>query len=179
MKIFIAGPRAVSNLDENILIKITNICEKNFEILIGDAEGIDKSIQKILSKKSYKKVTVFASNGIARNNCGDWKIENVPVDKNANGFDFYVQKDIQMAKKADIGFMIWNGKSKGTFNNIINLLKMNKEVILYYVPNKKFYKFNKIKNFIDFLNINVRLNSKLRKLLPDVEFNKFIQSSLF
>lgn len=42
-----------------------------------------------------------------------------------------------MAKNADIGFMIWNGKSKGTFNNMINLLNLGKEVILYYVPTKK------------------------------------------
>lgn len=34
-----------------------------------------------------------------------------------------------MAKAADYGFMIWNGKSKGTLNNIINLVQYNKNVL--------------------------------------------------
>ena len=83
---------------------------------------IDSSIQKFLQLKSYKNVTVFTSKGIARNNYGNWKIEKVEVAKNVTGFEFYAQKDLEMAEKANIGFMIWNGKSKGTFNNIINLL---------------------------------------------------------
>lgn len=47
-----------------------------------------------------------------------------------------------MTKDADYGFMIWNGKSKGTLNNIINLTKQNKKVLLYYTPHKKFYTIN-------------------------------------
>ena len=31
MKVFIAGPRAVKELDENILKKINDICEKNLK----------------------------------------------------------------------------------------------------------------------------------------------------
>ena len=42
-----------------------------------------------------------------------------------------------MAKKADIGFMIWNGKSRGTFNNIVNCIKLNKEVIIYAVVDQR------------------------------------------
>lgn len=111
MKIFIAGPRAIKELDKNISVKLENICAKSYEVLVGDADGIDSSIQKLLQIKSYRNVTVFASNGIARNNYGDWNIETVEVDNDVTGFDFYAQKDLEMAKRADIGFMIWNGKS--------------------------------------------------------------------
>ena len=45
-----------------------------------------------------------------------------------------------MASETDYGFMIWDGKSKGTLNNIINLLKENKKVLVYFSPNKEFYK---------------------------------------
>lgn len=179
MKVFIAGPRAINELDENINIKLNNICEKNYDILVGDADGIDSSIQKFLSEKEYKNVTVFASKGIARNNYGDWKIENVKVDENVTGFDFYATKDLEMARNTDIGFMIWNGKSKGTLNNMINLLNLEKEVILYYVINKKFYQFRQMTDLDKFLNANVKIDSKLKKLLPKRDMNQFVQACLF
>lgn len=179
LKVFIAGPRAIKELDKNISIKLESICAKNYDVLVGDANGIDSSIQKFLQIKSYRNVTVFASKGIARNNYGDWKIETVEVDDNVTGFDFYAQKDLEMAKRANIGFMIWNGKSKGTFNNMINLLNLEKEVILYYVPNRKFYQFKTMKDLNNFLNMNVKLDSRLKNLLPKRDVNQFVQACLF
>ena len=176
MKIFIAGPRAINELDENIVTKLKNICKKNYDVLVGDAKGVDSSVQRFLVKKNYKYVTVYASKGIARNNYGNWKIENVKIPNNITGFDFYAQKDLEMAKDSNIGFMIWNGKSKGTFNNIINLLKLNKEVILYYMPNQKFYH---LRNMEDFIHINIKIDNKLKKMLLQKDINKFVQMCLF
>ena len=48
-----------------------------------------------------------------------------------NTREYFTEKDKKMAELADKGFMIWNKKSKGTLNNIINLLVMNKKVQLY------------------------------------------------
>ncbi len=42
-----------------------------------------------------------------------------------------------MAKESDYGFMIWNGKSKGTLNNTINLLRVNQKVLLYFNPQSR------------------------------------------
>ena len=39
MKIFIAGPRAIKELDENISRKMENICAKNYEVLVEDVDG--------------------------------------------------------------------------------------------------------------------------------------------
>jgi len=36
-----------------------------------------------------------------------------------------------MVKDTDYGFMIWDTKSKGTLNNIVNLLREKKTVIVY------------------------------------------------
>ena len=179
LKIFIAGPRAIKEIDENVSMKLQNILEKEYDVLVGDADGIDSSVQKLLNKQNYKKVTVYASNGIARNNCGDWKIKNVIVEGNLTGFDFYAQKDLEMAKDSDIGFMIWNGKSKGTFNNMINLLNLEKKVILYYVPTQKFYQFQQMNDLEEFINVNVKLDSKLKKMLPQKEIKQFVQACLF
>jgi hypothetical protein len=54
------------------------------------------------------------------------------------GFSFYAEKDKAMANHADYGFMIWNGESKGTLNNIINLAKQSKPVAVYFTPLQKF-----------------------------------------
>ncbi len=44
-----------------------------------------------------------------------------------------------MAKDANCGFMIWDGTSKGTLTNVINLLGAQKKVLLYHSPKKHFF----------------------------------------
>ena len=166
MKVFIAGPRAVTELDTNVIKQLEKIYNSNYTVIVGDADGIDSSVQRYFYSKNYQNVCVFASKGIARNNVGDWKIENVVVDNNVRGFDFYVAKDLEMAKQSDYGFMIWNGESKGTFNNIINLINLNKEVLVYYIPTEKFYIIKDMEDLDNFAGQNKRLSSKLLKLIP-------------
>ena len=107
MKVFIAGPRVINELDENIVTKLKSICKKNYDVLVGDAKGVDSSVQRFLVEKNYKYV---------------------------------------------------------------------KEVILYYMPNKKFYHF---KNIEEFTRINIKIDNKLKKMLPQKDINKFVQMCLF
>jgi hypothetical protein len=37
------------------------------------------------------------------------------------------------------GFMLWDGTSKGTLTNVINLLDYNKKVLLFSAPKKQFF----------------------------------------
>lgn len=138
MKVFIAGPRAISELNKSIEDRLLSICQKNITVIVGDANGVDKSIQSYYMGINYRNVIVFASDGKARNNIGNWPVEAVPVDKKLKGFDYYAQKDIAMAETADYGFMIWNGKSKGTLNNVVNLITSKKKVLFYFVPLNRF-----------------------------------------
>ena len=144
MKVFVAGPRAISNLDKNVEDKLNSIIKNNYTVLVGDANGIDKSVQQYFYNNNYKNVNVYASQGKARNNIGNWIVQGVEVPKNVKGFDFYAAKDSAMAKNADYGLMLWNGKSKGTLNNIINLTKQNKRVLIYFTPHKDFYSINNL-----------------------------------
>src|SRR5690625_4102769 len=134
MNVFIAGPRAISSLNKLVKKRLSNIISNNFTILVGDANGVDKQIQSYCHEMRYNNVKVFASNGKARNNLGNWNVHNVEVASNVRGFDFYAAKDLEMAKIADYGFMIWNGKSKGTHKNIVNLVNYNKKVLVYFTP---------------------------------------------
>ena len=177
MKVFIAGPRAVRELDENVVKKLDNICKKDYEILVGDASGIDSTVQEYLKSTDYKNVVVYASNGRARNNLNHWNVVDVKVDENIKGFDFYVQKDIQMAKDADAGFMVWNGESKGTFNNILNLLGQQKRVFLYFVNTMTFYLFKTKEEFERFISLNIKLSKSLKKMLETSHKKDFEQVS--
>jgi len=138
MNIFIAGARTITNLDNNAKNRLLSIYEKGHNVLVGDCYGVDTSVQKIYADLNYDNVTVYASNGKARNNIGHWSVVSIPVTDNVKGFDLYKQKDIAMSNEADYGFMIWNGESKGTLNNMINLVNQNKTVLVYFVPQNRF-----------------------------------------
>jgi len=138
MKIFIAGPRAITSLPQEAKARLHGIYEKGYTILVGDANGVDKAIQKYYATLGYDNVIVYASNGAARNNIGDWPVEAVEVAGNIKGFNFYAMKDKAMARDADYGFMLWNGESKGTLSNIINLLADGKKSLVYFRPDETF-----------------------------------------
>lgn len=152
MKVFIAGPRAISKLNKRVEERLYNIYNKQLTVVVGDANGVDKAIQQYFYNLKYKNVFVYASLGKARCNIGNWKIENVEVKKKIRGYDFYAAKDLKMAEDADYGFMLWNGKSKGTLNNIINLTNRNKKTLIYFTKDNQFYSINKLSDFEKILN---------------------------
>ena len=55
-----------------------------------------------------------------------------------------MMKDAEMANKAEYGFMLWDGKSAGTINNVLNLLSKQKKTLIYFSPKKKFYTISNI-----------------------------------
>lgn len=150
MKVFIAGPRVLSSLDKEVQNRLLNIIDHDLTVIVGDANGIDQAVQQFLHDRHYRNVIVYASRGKSRNNLGDWPVEDVAVPDKVKGFDFYAAKDIKMTRDTDYGFMIWNGKSKGTFNNIVNLTKQHKKVLLYFTPHKKFYVLKKFEDIQEF-----------------------------
>lgn len=139
MRVFVAGPRTISQLEPVILQQINTIITNGFTILIGDSIGIDQAVQEYLTEKRYKKVKIYASDGIARINTGGWEVIKIAIAEGTKGFAFYAAKDLAMAIAADYGLMVWNGISKGTFNNFINMIRLEKKVLVYYTPEQKFY----------------------------------------
>lgn len=146
IKVFIGGSRKIVRLNKSIKERIDNIINKNFMVLIGDANGIDKAVQKYLFEKNYHNVVVYFTGNLCRNNVGSWRTENIETTRNKKDFNFYVLKDLAMVKRADYGFMIWDAKSKGTLNNIINLLKGNKNILVYFAPENEFYTLSSYSN---------------------------------
>jgi hypothetical protein len=112
--------------------------EKGFQILVGEANGADKAIQRYLADKSYPNVLVHCMKDHCRNNVGNWPTREVVAPRGARGFDYYSLKDRAMAEAAEYGLMLWDGKSKGTVNNVVNLSRDHKPVVVHVVPTKQF-----------------------------------------
>jgi adenine-specific DNA-methyltransferase len=105
--------------------------EGGLEILVGDANGADKAVQRFFSDRHYFKVQVFCMAGRCRNNVGNWPVEEVTAPKGARGAEFYTVKDRVMTERASCGLMLWDGRSPGTLNNVIRLVEEKKPVVVY------------------------------------------------
>jgi len=81
---------------------------------------------------------VFYAGDLCRNNLGHWSTRKIKVDRVRRDFKFFTAKDIAMSDEADYGFMIWDGESQGTVNNVLNLLERGKKVVVYLSPNREF-----------------------------------------
>ena len=137
-KVFIAGSRQITRLPAEVKIRVDTMIDKGFHILVGDANGADKAVQTYLAEKAYPHVLVHCMERNCRNNVGHWPTHEVAAPKGARGFDFYSAKDRVMADAAEYGLMLWDGKSKGTINNVVNLSRESKPVVVYIAPKKQF-----------------------------------------
>jgi len=142
--VFLSGSRKISRLNDMIRMRIERMLDQGFSIVVGDANGADKAIQNYLAKANYGNVKIFCAGSSCRNNIGEWDVKNIEVDPKLKGRDFYTQKDKAMALEADYGFVLWDGKSVGSVNNIVELLKRQKSVVAYFAPKKEFHIMKKL-----------------------------------
>lgn len=132
--IFIGGSRHVSRLPPEVKKRLDSIAASGHRVIVGDANGADKAVQKHFFDKQYEKVVVFCAGDAPRNNLGAWRTHYVDAPKNAKGFQFHATKDREMAREADFGLMIWDGKSPGTILNLMRLAIAGKIAVLFNVP---------------------------------------------
>ncbi len=136
--VFVAGSRQISRLSTEVRSRLDKIMEKGFQILVGDANGADKAVQRYLADNSYPNVLVHCMRSHCRNNVGNWPTRKVDASRGVGGFDYYSLKDRAMAEAAEYGLMLWDGKSKGTVNNVVNLSRDHKPVVVYVAPTRQF-----------------------------------------
>lgn len=108
MKVVISGSRSIERLPKEAIKSLDRIMEQGFEVLIGDAPGVDYLCQKYLFSKGYEKVVVYHP-FTCRNNVG------FPTIKAGQS---YSDRDRIMCQEANFGLAIWDGISKGTLSNI-------------------------------------------------------------
>ena len=137
-KVFIAGSRHLSRLNADVKRRIDTMIEKGFTILVGDANGADKSVQRYLADTDYRNVIVHCMTANCRNNVGGWPTQEIAAPPGARGFAYYSVKDRAMVDAAEYGLMLWDGESKGTLNSVINMVRQEKPVVVYLAPKRTF-----------------------------------------
>ncbi len=176
IKVFISGSRSIIKLNKDITCRLDNIIEHQYQVFVGDANGADKAVQEYLATQGYGKVIVYCSGDNCRNNIGLWEIVNIEVDVSLKGRDYYTQKDKAMADKANYGFVLWDGKSSGSIENVLELLKRSKKTLLYYFPGRKYYTICTVKDFQQLLRCcdissfkTISKKVKLKTSLKEIE----------
>lgn len=133
--VFIAGSISISRLHAKVQERINKIVSSNFEVVVGDADGADTSIQECLFKYQAQRVTVYCTGDTPRNNVANWPVHKVASKAKAGTRAYFTAKDLEMARRSDYGLMVWDCKSTGTLSNVIELLKEKKKSVVFV--NKK------------------------------------------
>jgi hypothetical protein len=149
--VFVAGSRQISKLPTEVRVRLDTMIEKGFQILVGDANGADKAVQRYFALKSYPNVLVHCMKDHCRNNIGKWPTRQLVAPRGAKGFDYYSIKDRAMADAAEYGLMLWDGKSKGTVNNVVNLSRDHKPVVVYVASKREFRTIKALDDLKDLL----------------------------
>ena len=135
--VFLSGSRGISRLDAAVRGRLRRIVERGLRVVVGDAQGADSAMQSYLHTQGYGKVVVYCVGSRCRNNVGSWPIHSVLADPAHRGRAPYTLRDKAMAAVADYGLVLWDGKSKGSFSNILELLKHGKSTVVYLAPHKQ------------------------------------------
>lgn len=162
-RVFLFGSRDLSNIPDVIENHIKAILEQTngeVEFIVGDASGVDSGFHKVLSAIGGRHKTKIYCMDKARHNNFELPVKifytnydednkKVIITDGSNVLDeitdinkvediqntrqYYEFKDRQMCKDCTFAICFWDGKSKGTFNNITRLKAQEKYVYVYQV----------------------------------------------
>ncbi|MER9641574.1 helix-turn-helix transcriptional regulator [Mesorhizobium sp. M0239] len=175
--VFIAGSIAISRLHEKVKARIEKIVASDLDIVVGDADGADSSIQECLLAYGAKRVKVYCSGDRPRNNLADWPINNVYSKATPGSRAFYTAKDLEMAHASNYGLMIWDCKSTGTLSNVVELIREEKKSVVFVNKNKEFITVSNVdglNHLLSFMSDHARakaeekigLSSKIAAISP-------------
>ena len=114
---FISGSRTITKLTKEMEDTLLKIMLLDIQVIVGDCYGVDALVTDFYRTRGYTPVTVY----------------HVKKARVTNGFkrvlipgSSFVAKDRAMAERCNFGLILWDGKSKGSGNNIKYLTKLNK-----------------------------------------------------
>lgn len=180
--VFVAGSIAIKKLHPLFKDRLCNIVDSQFDIVLGDADGADSSIQQALSELGAGKVTVYFAGMKPRNNVGNWPVQNIASDAEPGTREFFTAKDIKMAAAADYGLMVWDTKSTGTLSNVLELLRLGRKSVVFINKDKRFINIcaaSDVDNLIDAMSETARYKAEDKiKLSKKVVALKSLQLNL-
>lgn len=146
-KVFISGSISIKKLTNEITNSLDNIIDKNLEVLVGDADGIDSLIQNYLCSRNYFNVTVYSITSVPRYSASnEFNFKHIFVSSEIKKERQRQQeKDKTMTLDSEFSFVIWDAKSKGSYANLLRALENDKKIKLYLSTEDSFVEPNKIK----------------------------------
>lgn len=136
--VFIAGSISIKHLDDPVRDRIDTIIASDFDVVVGDAKGVDSMVQAYLVEAGANNVRVFCTGSRPRNNLGSWPVHSVSSTAPVGSREYFTAKDVEMARFADFGLMIWDCKSKGTLKNVLELQNRSKKSVVFVAPEGRF-----------------------------------------
>lgn len=136
--VFISGSLSITALPEPVIERIGGIVERALPVLIGDARGVDRLVQRHLADRDIAAVTVYCSGEGPRHNLGDWPVRNIPSSGRKGTAAYHVPKDAAMARDAFSGLVIWDGRSRGSLANIHRLAAKRRFIMIWFGPEARF-----------------------------------------
>lgn len=175
MKVFISGSKVgdTESLPNSVLSYIDDLMADGSEIVIGDCWGIDTMVQEYLSASKYKLVTVYASGShkTMRSNIGHWE-EKWFSPNGRTPYVYSIEKDFHMAEDCDCGLAIWDGKSKGTFINMLCLCALQKSCRLHLLKEERWINVDSLEDLRDLTGDNGRISKDdVRRVLTACGFS--------
>lgn len=173
--VFFGGSRNLGRLNPALRTRLGNLILNHHTVFVGDANGADKAVQIFFAEQNYRDVVVYCMEGKCRNNIGNWQIRAVDSGGRKKDFSYFAIKDSKMSLDSDYGFMIWDGESKGTLNNILNLVQQGKYALVYRSPSREFVTVKSDSDVIalvsdcspdvvDFFNKRIKLEKRVASL---------------
>jgi len=153
-KVFISGSISIKKLPQEVKNSINKITEQNIEILVGDANGIDTLIQNYCLSLNYYNLTIYSISIVPRYKANkNFNIKYIEVSNSIKKErERQQEKDKAMTMDSKFTFTIWDGKSKGSYANILRGLDTNKKIKIYLFNKNLFLNQNKItKDEIEFI----------------------------
>lgn len=181
--VFVSGSIKIKRLDANVIARLKNIISSNLGVIIGDADGVDSSIQEFLKSNGTHSVVVYCSGDTPRNNLGHWDTKKISTTYKPGTRQFFTAKDKSMAADCDYGFMIWDASSTGTLSNVIELVQRNKVGLVYINRTKEFFKVKTIEDLEDLIKFmsvaSLKKADEKIGLFKKIESIKSVQHDLF
>ncbi len=131
--VFISGSISIKILPQKVKESIHKIIDNQMPILVGDANGIDSLVQDYCFSLNYFNVTIYFISSQPRYIASDnFALKTISVPSSIiGGRERQQEKDKAMTDDSQYSFVIWDGKSKGSYANINRAFEQDKKIKLY------------------------------------------------
>jgi hypothetical protein len=131
--VFISGSISIKMLPQEVKESIHKIVDNQMPILVGDANGIDSLVQDYCFSLNYFNVIVYSISSQPRYRASNnFSLKTISVPSTiSGGRERQQQKDKAMTNDSQYSFVIWDGKSKGSYANINRAFEQDKKIKLY------------------------------------------------